>query len=74
MSVLLKDENNYASSNFIFRIILFLGIFIYSFYAIKVTWRGFGDPDNAFAILHVVDLIFHESGHLIFIPFMQVFR
>ena len=64
---LLDDLQKHKLVNFIFRLFLFILLILYGWHAIKVTHKGFGDPDIAFSFLHNVDLIFHEAGHMIFL-------
>jgi len=64
---LLFDSQKHTLAYFIFRSILFAVLIIYGWHAIRVAQKAFGDPD-ASAFLHIVDLIFHEAGHLIFLP------
>ena len=62
----LFDSQKHTLAYFIFRSILFAVLIIYGWHAIRVTQKG--DLDNAWAFLHIVDLIFHEAGHFIFLP------
>ena len=63
----LFDSQKHTLASFIFRSILFAVLIIYGWHAIRIAQKAFGDPD-ASAFLHIVDLIFHEAGHLIFLP------
>ena len=67
MKFLFEDYKQHTLANFIFRSILFVVLIIYGWYVIRVTQRGFGNPDNPYTFLHNVDLIFHEAGHMIFL-------
>lgn len=66
MSVFFYDRNIKNYKNFIFRIIIILLVFYYSIKVTSLTLDAFKDPDAGWGILHLVNLIFHEAGHLIF--------
>lgn len=69
MSIFFYDRNINNYKNFIFRIIFILFVVYYSIKVIDLTLEAFNDPDADWGILHLVNLIFHEAGHLIFIFF-----
>jgi len=69
MSIFFYDRNIKNYKNFIFRIIIILLIIYYSIKVINLTFDAFNDPDAGWGILHLVNLIFHEAGHLIFAVF-----
>ena len=69
MSIFFYDQNIKNYKNFIFRIIIILLIIYYSIKVITLTFDAFNDPDAGWGILHLVNLIFHEVGHLIFAVF-----
>jgi hypothetical protein len=66
MSIFFYDRNIKNYKNFIYRIIIILLIIYYSIKVIALTFDAFNDPDAGWGILHLVNLIFHEAGHLIF--------
>ena len=66
MSIFFYDRNIKNYKNFIFRIIIILLIIYYSIKVTSLTLDAFNDPDAGWGILHLVNLIFHEAGHLIF--------
>ena len=72
MFLLFNDEKNITFSHFIFRLILFIFILFYSWNIIGLTLNAFDDPDTKSGFLHIVNLIFHEAGHVIF-SFFGVF-
>ena len=69
MSIFFYDQNIKNYKNFIFRIIIILLIIYYSIKVITLTFDAFNDPDAGWGILYLVNLIFHEVGHLIFAVF-----
>ena len=68
MKFLFDDSQKHTLKNFIFRSILFAGLIVYSWYMIRIYQLLLGNPDPPNHILHLIDLVFHEAGHLIFLP------
>ena len=71
MSVFFYDQNIKNYKNFIFRIIIILLVIYHSIKVTFLTLDAFNDHDVGWGILHLVNLIFHEAGHLI-LPFLEI--
>ena len=69
MKFLFEDSQKHTLAHFIFRSIIFTGIIIYGWHMIRIYYQLLEDPDPPKNILHLIDLVFHEAGHLIFALF-----
>jgi hypothetical protein len=72
-AILLYVPSPVPRSDFYARFFLFVGLVIWGLWFIQTDHRQLlgGLPEINSSFMHRVDLVFHEAGHILFIPFGQ---
>lgn len=47
-------------------------LLIFAIWSLTFTFRPIADPDLASSFMHRINLVFHEAGHVLFLPFGQL--
>jgi hypothetical protein len=69
--VLLYVEPKAGSISFYGRLLLFVSFVFWGLWFIQTDYSQLinGLPEINYSFMHLVDLVFHEAGHILFIPF-----